>query len=145
MNNNQLSSASGGNYYMARILGYTNPTIDPDGGPNEDFTGSGIFFKLNDYGVGLRSTGWHNLKVTFTDTTYLFYVDNALAETVAYTPATQRSFDSVRIGSGLSSTAETYFDNVLVTVDPIPEPSTAFLSILGGFGLAAWMRRRRTA
>ena len=39
MNNNQFVTSSGGNYYMARILGYTPLTIDPDGGPNESYTG----------------------------------------------------------------------------------------------------------
>src|SRR3954451_318128 len=65
LNNNQLSTVSGGNYYMARILGFAHTAVDPDGGPNEDSTGtaSGVYFKLNDFGVGLRSVGWHNLKV----------------------------------------------------------------------------------
>ena len=36
LNNNQSSSQSGGNYYMARILGYAASTVaDPDGGPAE--------------------------------------------------------------------------------------------------------------
>jgi hypothetical protein len=142
MNNNQSSTASGGNYYMARILGYTVPTVDPDGGPNESYTGSGIFFKLNDYGVGLRSTGWHNLSVTITDTAFKFYVDGLLAETVA-NAVTLRSYDIVRLGSGITSANQAYIDNVLVGVN-IPEPSTAVLSILGALGLAAWNHRRRT-
>ena len=51
---------------MARVLGYTATTDpDPDGGPAESVPGSS-FFKLNDFGVGLRSTGWHNLKVVIT-------------------------------------------------------------------------------
>src|SRR4029079_8496383 len=50
LNNNQLSTVSGGNYYMARILGFAHTAVDPDGGPNEDATGtaSGAYFKLND-------------------------------------------------------------------------------------------------
>jgi hypothetical protein len=147
MNNNQLSTDSGGNYYMARILGYTVTTsADPNGGPAESGTlGAGAFFKLNDYGVGLRSTGWHNLAVKITDTAFNFFVDGALAETVANT-FTLRSYDSVRLGSGLSSTTAAYFDNVKVEQNPapVPEPSTALLSVLGGLGVM-WMARRRTA
>ena len=57
MNNNQTIANSGGNFYMARILGYTVPTTaDPDGGPAESVGGAGAFFKLNDTGVGLRTT-----------------------------------------------------------------------------------------
>jgi hypothetical protein len=143
LNNNQLSTSSGGNFYMARILGYTVPAVDPNGGPNESYTGAGIFFKLNDYGVGLRSTGWHNLSVKITDTAFNFYVDGSLAETVANT-LTLRSYDLVRLGSGATSVNEASFDNVLVGVN-VPEPSTAVLSILGALGLAAWKRGRRTA
>lgn len=64
LNNNQTSANSGGNYYMGRILGFTPTLVDPNGGPNEDgVLSAGSFFKLNDFGVGLRSTGWHNLRV----------------------------------------------------------------------------------
>jgi len=143
MNNNQLSSSSGGNYYMARILGYTVPTVDPDGGPDESYTGSGIFFKLNDYGVGLRSTGWHNLTVKITDTAFNFFVDGLLAETVSNT-LTLRSYDSVRIGSGISSLNEAYIDNVMVEIAPVPEPSTLALGMMGGIGIL-WMMRRRVS
>ncbi len=146
MNNNQLSGDSGGNYYMARILGYTATTVDPNGGPNESSGGTTVassFFKLNDYTVGLRSTGWHNLKVTITDTTFSFFVDGILAETVA-NAITLRSYDLVRLGSGLTSVNEAYIDNVLVEVNPVPEPSTFALGLLGGLGML-WMVRRRQA
>src|SRR4051794_41701466 len=88
LNNNQTGANSGGQFYMARILGYTVPTTaDPDGGPNESVGGAGAFFKLNDFGVGLRSTGWHNLKaILSTDdgvgTDFQFFVDGVLAERV---------------------------------------------------------------
>lgn len=40
-NNNQSGPNSGGQYYMARILGYTVPTTaDPDGGPVESVGGA---------------------------------------------------------------------------------------------------------
>ena len=143
MNNNQSSADSGGNYYMARILGYTPTAVDPDGGPNESAGGlaAGAFFKLNDYGVGLRSTGWHNLAVTFTDTVFSFYVDGLLAETVANT-FTLRSYDAVRLGSGLSSVNEAYFDNMLIGVNLVPEPSTFAVGLMGGIWLLSVMRRR---
>jgi hypothetical protein len=140
MNNNQTSANSGGNYYMARILGYTVPTTaDPDGGPAESVGGAGAFFKLNDYGVGLRSTGWHNLAVEITDAEFKFFVDGLLAETVANT-ATLRSYDSVRLGSGITSTTAANLDNVSVVTNPVPEPGTAALGFLGGLLL---LRRRR--
>jgi hypothetical protein len=144
LNNNQSSSDGGGNYYMARILGYTVTTSpDPDGGSADSGTlGAGAFFKLNDYGVGLRSTGWHNLGVTITDTTFSFFVDGVLAESVANT-VTLRSYDSVRIGSGI--TAANFFgvDDVLVQVNPIPEPGVFGLAALsmGAFALIRYFRK----
>lgn len=132
LNNNQLSTDNGGNYYMGRILGYT---------PNETgATGSGAFFKLNGPGAPLRSTGWHNLAVEVSDTEFRFYVDNILSETVPNT-FTLRSYDVVRIGSGLSSTQTGNVDNVKVEI--IPEPAGISLLALGAAGFAA--RRRRAA
>lgn len=140
MNNNQTAANSGGNFYMARILGYVVPTTaDPNGGPSESVGGSGAFFKLNDYGVGLRSTGWHNLAVEISDTEFNFFVDGVLAETVANT-FTLRSYDSVRMGSGLTAGISANFDNVVVETNPVPEPGTAVLGLLGGLTL---LRRRR--
>ena len=123
MNNNQTIANSGGNFYMARILGYTVPTTaDPDGGPAESVGGAGAFFKLNDTGVGLRTTGWHNLSVDITNVDFKFYVDGALAETVLNT-FTLSSYDKVRLGSGLSAGADANFDNVSVQTITTPEPS----------------------
>lgn len=139
LHNNQSSVNSGGNFYMARILGYTVPTTaDPDGGPAESVGGAGVFFKLNDTGVGLRSTGWHNLAVEITNADFKFYVDGLLAETVTNT-FTLRSYDTVRIGSGFSATNDANFDNVSVEI--VPEPSAIALLSLGLLGFA---KRRRT-
>jgi hypothetical protein len=133
LNNNLTSSAQGGNFYMARILG----------GAANGGTAS-AFFKLNDPGAPVRSTGWHNLRVDITNTNFSFYVDGILSEVVPNT-FTLRSYDLVRIGSGLTSTASSYIDNVYVAV--VPEAS-AFAAV-GIAGLlsagAVWIRKRRAA
>src|SRR6267142_6862519 len=96
LNNNHSRATDGGNFYMARILGYTpvayQPSTDPVLFPNPA-PASGAYFKLNDDPTLLRTTGWHNLKVTITDVDYRFYVDNQLAEVVGNT-LTLRSYDN---------------------------------------------------
>jgi MYXO-CTERM domain-containing protein len=150
LNNNQSSANSGGNYYMARILGYSPPTTDPDGGPAEGGTlGSGAYFKLNDFGVGLRSLGWHNLKVEISSddglsADFAFYVDNQLAEKVQNvgTAATFRSYENITIGSALSNgSTDAYFDNMFLST-AVPEPTCAALGLLG-LGLLLRRRQRR--
>lgn len=148
-NNNQTGGNSGGQYFMARILGYTVPAVDPDGGPNESVTGSGAFFKLNDFGTGLRNAtaGWRNLKVIIStddglSSDYAFYVDNVLAERVSNvsTAATYRSYDNIALGSGLTNAGvNAYFDNMYL--EYTPEPATVGLLMLGG----VLLRRRRQA
>lgn len=146
-NNNQTGANSGGQFYMARILGYTVPAVDPDGGPNESVTGAGIYFKLNDFGAGARSLGWHNLKVVIStddglSTDYRFFVDNVFAERVSNvgTAASLRSYDNIAIGSGLSNgSTEAFFDNMYLAT--VPEPGTALL--LGMAGVLACGCRRR--
>ncbi len=124
LNNNLTSAAEGGNFYMARILGHN----------------ANAYFKLNDNAALLRSTGWHSLAVEISDVDYRFFVDGALAETVPNT-FTLRSYDVVRLGSGLSSTAEAFFDNV--SVQSIPEPGTLVLASMAGLGLMVMRRRRK--
>ena len=135
---------------MARILGYTVPTTaDPDGGANESVGGAGAFFKLNDFSVGLRSLGWHNLKVEIStddglSSDFAFYVDNVLAEKVQNigTAATLRSYDNITLGSALSNgSTEAFFDNVYLEVAAVPEPSVMAVGLLGLGGL--WLRNRR--
>ena len=94
--------------------------------------GSGQYFKLNDFGVGLRSTGWHNLKVVeSTDdglsTDFAFYVDSVLAESVSNvgTAASIRSYDNIALGSGLSNAnTEADFDNMALQYQSVPEPAS---------------------
>lgn len=124
LNNNLTSAAEGGNFYMARILGFN----------------SNAYFKLNDNPALLRSTGWHNLAVEISDLNYSFFVDGMLAETVPNT-FTLRSYDVVRLGSGLSSTAEAFFDNV--SVQAIPEPGTWALASVAAVGFLVLRRRQK--
>lgn len=151
LNNNQTGANSGGQFYMARILGYTVPTTaDPDGGPAESVGGAGAYFKLNDFGVGARGTtaGWHNLKaILSTDdgvaTDYAFYVDNVLAEKVSDVggAGTLRSYDNVTLGSGVSNgSTEAFFDNARVEFVPAPEPASFALL---GIAAVTFFRRRR--
>lgn len=151
LNNNQGTSASGGNFFMARILGYTPTLVDPDGGPNEDVAlSAGMFFKLNDFPgeSPLRSTGWHNLQVMIStddgaSADFEFYVDGIFAERVSNvgTAATLRSYDAIRLGSGVSNAGNAaWYDNFRVEI--VPEPSAVGLCLLGA-AAALGLRRRR--
>jgi hypothetical protein len=157
-NNNQSGANSGGQFFMARILGYTVPTTaDPDGGPNESVGGASAYFKLNDFGVGLRTTGasWRNLKVEIStdnglSTDYSFFVDNQLAERVSNvaTAAEIRRWDNIRIGSGLSNgSTQAFFDNMRVEyIAAIPEAgSFAAMGLVGALSAGAVSIRKRRA
>lgn len=133
LNNNQTSSANGGNFYMARILGYT---------PTDTGGASGSYFKLNENPLLLRTTGWHNLAVEISATDFRFFVDGSLARTVANS-YTLRSYDVVRLGSGLTAGAEANFDNVRIEVLQVPEPGILSMVALASFALVAARRQRR--
>jgi len=124
LNNNRGAAADGGDFYFARILGYT-PT----------FAGalSGDFFKLNDAGAPLRASGWNNLKVEITtsdalSTDYRFYVNNVLAKTILDigNAAQIRSYDNIVLGSGLgNANTDAYFDNMKLEYFPKQAPAVA--------------------
>lgn len=134
LNNNLTSGTFGGNYYMARILG-------ADGG-----SGTSNYFKLNNPAAPLRSTGWHTLRVDISDTAFDFFVDGVAAKTIANI-GTLRSYDVVRIGSGLTSTVAANYDNVSVAT--VPEPATWALALGGlaaaGVSMRLPKRRRKIA
>jgi len=151
LNNNQTGANSGGQFYMARILGYTVPlTPDPDGGPDESVGGASAYFKLNNFGVGARSLGWHNLRVVIgTDDglsmDFEFFVDGVLAERVSNvgTAASFRMYDNIVLGSGLSNGTNTaYYDNVFLNIQPVPEPTSMALGLVAVLGGALKLRRR---
>jgi PEP-CTERM motif-containing protein len=132
LNNNQSTSNSGGNYYMARILGYTPfTTTDPEGGPAESVAAAGSYFKLNDFGTSvLRSTGWHNLKVELTKNAtngnavdFAFSVDDQLSERVTGIGLTLRTWDMIVLGGGLSNgNNAAWFDNFHFEFNTAPTP-----------------------
>lgn len=100
------------------------------------------WFILNTEGVPTRSTGWHELKAVFSDTTVDFYVDGVLgmADIQYAASAGAITFDRLTVGSGLSSANGVgYYDDVKVEL--IPEPTTIGLLALG-LALLARDRRR---
>jgi hypothetical protein len=123
--NNNIAST----FYMARILG-------GDGG-----AGVSSFFKLDGPGAPTRSTGWHTLEADIADNSVSYYVDGILSKTVDTTAVTDRSLDTVKVGSNLSSTQVAYFDDIHVERMSVPEPTVAGFSLLGALVL---LRRRRS-
>lgn len=126
LNNNIASS-----YYMARILGF-------DGG-----AGASAFFKLDGVGAPTRSTGWHTLEAQISDNAVNYYVDGILSKSLDTTTLTDRSLDTVKVGSNLSSAQVAYFDNVFVARVAVPEPSAAALLGIGLSSLIALRRARK--
>ncbi len=125
--NNNISST----YYMARILG-------GDGG-----NGAGAFFSLDAAGAPTRSTGWHSLEADIGDTTVQYYVDGILSKTVSISAVTDRSLDTVRVGSNLSAGQVAYYDDIYVARVAVPEPSVLALGLVGGLGSLMARRRHR--
>jgi hypothetical protein len=132
-NNSLFAAHDGGQFYMARILGFT-PTYLPTTNPAQPnpTPGPGSWFKLNDPGAPPRASNnvWTNLKVELSSddglsTDYKFYVNDVLAKTVLNVGTTTRGYDNIALGSGLSNGAnEAFFDNVSLVLDLAPEPGT---------------------
>lgn len=125
LNNNIASS-----FYMARIQGF-------DGG-----SGVNLFFKLDGVGAPTRTIGWHTLEARITDNSVDYFVDSILSRTVNISAVTDRSLDTVKIGSNLSSTQVAYYDNIFVARTAVPEPGVLSLAALGLVG-CAWARKFR--
>lgn len=97
---------------------------------------SSAWYCLDGTTVPQRSAAWHTLKAVITTSQVNVYVDDVLAE--AQTRATNYSFDSVMLGSDLTSGGQNlWIDNLKVEV--LPEPATIVLLALGGLPL---LRRR---
>ena len=103
-------------------------------------TGVSAFFKLDGGGV-VRSTGWHSLEADIGDSSVSYYVDGILSKTVDISALTDRSLDTVKIGSNLTSTSAAYFDDVYVERLTVPEPSVLSFGLMGGIWFLA--RRRK--
>jgi len=121
MNNNLTNTPP---KYMARILGVN---------------GSG-YFKLDDAGSPDRSLGWHELKALISPTDVKFYVDGILSKTQSGLSLGGKNYDTLRLGSGLSSTAEAFYDDMTVATVAAPEPGA--LSLLAVVAIP-FLRRRR--
>jgi len=156
LSNNQTADDSGGNRYMAGILGYSHPAVDPDGGPDEaaSGTGPGAFFKLNDTEAALRGSddGWHHLKLVLstgngTTVDHAYYVDDTLAETVSSAGPILK-YSVIQLGSGLANGSQgVNFDNMRLEFIAAAIPEASSFAAVGLVGLlagsAAWLRRRR--
>ena len=110
-------------------------------------------------GQGLAWDAWHSISISldqFADTWLSITVDGQTQSLLGYQPV--RSFDGTQwlrgqqietlnaaitpddLG-GIRSDDDVYFDNVILTTQPVPEPSSAILLGLGAAGLIASMRR----
>ncbi len=114
---------------MVRILG-------ADGG-----AGTGAFFKLDDSGAPTRSVGWHTLEADISDNGVKYYVDSILSKTVNISSLTDRSLDTVKLGSNLSSTCGRLLRRRLRW--RVPEPACFDVDGIGLHRAAG--RRRRVA
>jgi MYXO-CTERM domain-containing protein len=102
--------------------------------------------------VAFNSVNWFNLNTArsagvhdFTEEIFSdhvnFYVDGLLDTTQTFTSDISGGFNSLRIGSGLSSAGGgAGFDNFVVSSDAVPEPAALGFVALGGLTL---LRRRR--
>lgn len=125
------------------------------------FTSSGVDTTLVNQRITFQGdTGWGNLTSTYATRASIAYPGNEFATTLAmvvksstidyyvngHLDSTKNIgsgilFDSLVIGSGLSTDIPVWFDDISVTVG-IPEPSIFALGLVGGLGLLCVLRRR---
>ena len=91
-----------------------------------------------------RSTGWHTFEFDIRANTVDLRIDGAIdANFSNLSWSGGISYDWINLGSALSSNLTADYDNVYLAVVQVPEPSSAALCLLGGFGLAARVIVRR--
>ena len=147
----EIRSYSGGAYNSGTLnqliaLGFTSSGVDTTRVNQRvvaGFTGAQWGDLTDTYAtrttIADPNNDWTQLAMVLKHNTVEFYVNGNLDTVQTMTAGV--AFDSIVIGSGLSSAgADVWFDNLTVIV---PEPSSLALSLLGGFGLLAMFRRRR--
>lgn len=89
----------------------------------------------------LRSPGWHEFKAIIGSTQVEFLIDGVSAAVRSYAASEGAvGWYQARIGSGLSTSAGSAFDDYLLRI--VPEPATFGLAGLGLFSLALVTRRK---
>lgn len=84
----------------------------------------------------VRSVGWHHFELTIAPNTASLTIDgNAVPELSNRAWNGGISYDWLNLGSAVSSVTGAYFDNISLTLVPVPEPSTLALCVLGGLTL----------
>ncbi len=96
-----------------------------------------------------RTAGWNRYQAVFTDTSATITLDigadGTVDSTLTFSGAVPANpFVDLRFGgpSGVSSAAPAWFDNIMLQVVQVPEPSVASLLLLGGVLMFRRFRRQ---